>query len=229
MRRKVPDVSADDALIEAADSLALRRWQSSVQIFASSGGAPLVPLGSAVLVQLGGEQFLFSAAHVLAEAKTQKLFVSWVDSGLPVELKQVECLASGHPKLGNHEDDRVDYAVAWIPKIAIPSLDERAVDEGALEVRAPGPQTGYVLLGFPANRTSIDKVREEIEVERKPFVLRPVETAAAYIAAGRYPNQHLLFEWRNEWTTLVGAQHEARALGGASGGAIWQFDLTTPT
>jgi len=80
----------------------------------------------------------------------------------------------------------------------------------------------YLLLGFPANRTDVDRRRNQIDTEHKLWILAEADDPV-YAKMGYDRRTHLLLVWRSIWKSVAG-QHAARNLRGSSGGGIWNFD-----
>jgi hypothetical protein len=215
--------SSDDRLLcEAADCLAQRLWSTSTQVLAwkEHPSSQPRPVGSGVLVRDGQAVYLFSAAHVLAEFKHQPLWT--VSDGDLVRLPDPYRLRlTGTEDMGDHQHDQMDAAVL-LPDSVPPDLRKRALELNEIQPRSAPEGARYLLLGHPANKTEVDRWKQETRSERKPLISREVP-AEDYVKLGYDPRTHLVLGWQNKWRTSTGC-HDARNLEGSSGGGIWCFD-----
>jgi hypothetical protein len=212
-----------DDLIRLTDRLAVNLWPNIVQLFAwnQEMGEKPDAVGSGVLVRYEDRVLVFSAAHVLSRFKTQPV---WIPVGEEVVTFAGEhrYQLSGSPAMGNHDHDPLDAAVCLLPSGSHADLVWRALDLRMIKPFAPTEKTLYLLLGHPANRTSVDRVVKDIASERMPLVF-PELAESDYIRMGYSRDTHLLLRWQKLWKTPTGRRH-ARRLAGSSGGGIWAFD-----
>lgn len=226
-RRKHSLDESETFALKLADKLSPALWTNVVQLFVWDDG-PLSrprPVGSGVLVKRRESVFIFSAAHVLAEFRGKP--ISTLVAGTLVQLEgEYHGYSTGNVDMGNHQTDPVDAAIVRLPQNSPTELMSRALDVSEIQLIVRQEVPRYLLLGLPANRTSVDRVKKEISSEQKALIYSELDERV-YSQIGYDRQTHLVLQWRSRWKDLTGYSG-ARHLAGSSGGAIWCFDLSSP-
>ncbi len=196
-----------------------RMHQATAPVFRESSPGTLESIGSAVLLNLGDEPLVLSAAHVLDDATTDSpLYVGMHDSVRRVEGRWFRTRI---PKSGLRQDDPVDVGIARLPRGALSAFDRdsflsvgelapfRRLDEGSYAVVTGYPckkQRWTRHLEREANLYTITAACSGIEDYRK----LGVDRSHAVV---------LGFDQKRSWTRE--GQRTAPKLKGVSGGGLW--------
>ena len=214
---------SDADVFKCADALADSLWPTATSLFVmeAAPGSRVRSLGSGVLVRALDSVFILSAAHVLAHFKETPI---WLRAG-----RELVCLPgggrfslTGSSAFGDHENDPVDAGVLFLPLGTHDDLLARALNIPKIETESnDSHHQRFLLLGYPANRVSVDRVKMEIRSEEKAYIYTEVPDAV-YLKLGYDKAIHLLLDWKSRLRTPAGSHH-ARSLLGSSGGGIWRF------
>lgn len=183
------------------------------------------PVGSGVVVPIEDRPFIFTAAHVLAEAKTEELWASIGAEGDRRPLPpQTVVRASGDSTKGDHQHDRIDAAVMLVPEQWCDFVPTPVPPLSPPSPVAPGTHglevDRYMVLGFPANRVKWDK--GETTSELRPLVSVEMPDGE-YARLGYSRMDHLLLRDRRRWIRDK-VKVQASCLKGVSGAPIFRFN-----
>jgi hypothetical protein len=177
----------------------------------------LVSTGSAVLLNLGDEPFVLSAAHVLDDATTvTPLYVGTHDS---VRRLEGRWFRTRLPKSGLRQDDPVDVGVVRFPRGAFSDFDR----DSFLSVSELAPfqrlhQGSYaVVTGYPCK-----KQRCIGHLEANLYTITAACSGVEDYRTLGVDRSHAVvlgFDQRRSWTRE--GQRTAPKLKGVSGGGLW--------
>ena len=184
-------------------------------------------VGSCVLVRLGSEVFLFTAAHVLDEPSLLL--------GLPTRFVALEgqALTSTPPAGKGREDDRSDVGVVCVAsglhgvlgETQVLSSSELDVDDRATP---DVPTKHYLVIGYPASRATFNVARRLARFEG--FVLTATSAKLnAYERLGFPEHAHVVLDFDQSSAKSPDGRSTAPKLPGVSGGAIWNLGDATDT
>src|ERR1051326_629248 len=214
------------AAFDLLDSYVSKVDQTTVPIFRQDSTGRLESIGSAVLLALGDEAIVLTAAHVLDEAtETTALLVGSHDSLVRLQGKWFKTPLQ---KGGVRDQDRVDVGAVWLPRSARAKLhDSCLLATGDLALFRPMKHRSYALLaGYPCSKqvsrgqrdleSSLCTVMAECSADEDYAGIGVSSTHAVVLAFDR------MQVWRREGRSI------APKLQGMSGGGLWILQRSTP-
>jgi hypothetical protein len=182
----------------------------------------LHPWGSGVLLRVGDQAFLITAAHVADRATQKHLYLGSSENLVPVEGPQ---FVTNLPPTGARTDDKLDLALIHLTDAVRDQLPEAAF-LGPTELdRDPGPRADEIFLvaGFPHTKQSRRLPGNKLDSSLEGVVARsaPIEE---YAATGVDPALSLLlvYNYKDVWRPTGG--NTAATLRGMSGCGVWVLE-----
>ncbi len=202
-----------------------RILQVTAPIFREPTPGTLESIGSAVLVRMGDEPLVLSAAHVLDDATTETpLYVGTHNSVLLLEGRWFR---TPLPKSGFRVDDHVDVGIARLPSSALASFDDRSfLSINELAPRQTLAQGAYaVISGYPSKKEWAGFLEREANLY---MVIAECSAAEDYsrLEVDRSHAVVLGFD-QKRCRTRQGAT-TAPKLKGVSGGGLWVLRRPEP-
>lgn len=222
-------VAALDARMEAITAWVGAR---TVPLFLIRDGASPDLLGSAILVEMGGEHLLLTAAHVATHPDTAPgmglATPGAADGDAMLVIEQTRVIFSDPGPSGTHDDDPVDVAWLTLPDDHAGKLRSRF---RAIHVHdmAPADALGddamVVTYGFPSVRTQ--RVADGgLSTGGAAHLSRAISNAPT--EAERFDARtQLLVQAHGRGVTRGGRRIESPAPHGMSGGGMWRIGDTT--
>jgi hypothetical protein len=171
-----------------------------------------------VLLRLGNEQFLLTAAHVLDWHQTASLYVGHSR----LESLALDFIAS-KKVAGCRDRDKADFAIAQLPpELAARLGGAKFVTESELsyaDVTTKG--RAFTCLGFPNSKnTKLDRNQRIVTSQMASLTCPPALPKGLLRELGVSGNQHLFLKRKKRSKDLVGNTVASFALPGMSGGAV---------
>jgi len=196
-----------------------RILQVTTPVFREYPSGTLESIGSAILLRVGDEALVLSAAHVLDHAtETSPLYIGSHDSGV---LLQGRWFRTPLPESGQREDDRVDVGCARLLAKAVDSFDHTCFLASAelAPHRILSPGDHVVLSGYPCTKQRwAGKLEREASLYAVIAECSPVEDYGT-LGVDRSHAVVLGFDKRRVRTRHGPAT--APDLWGVSGGGLW--------
>jgi len=182
-------------------------------------------VGSCVLVRLGAEVFLFTAAHVLDEPSLLL--------GLPTGFVGLhgQAIKSTPPADKGREDDRADVGIVCLTSSLHGALGDTPVLSSAeLDVEDQAtperPTQHYLVIGFPSSRATFNVAKRLAKFEG--FVLTAAsKTPEMYQRLGFPEHAHVVLDFDQRSAKSPDGRSIAPKLSGVSGGGIWNLGDAT--
>ena len=209
--------------------LAERLQESVVPLFIGGSDGQLDRIGSCVLVRLDLDLFAFTAAHVILEAASARLFAPSEGRGgklLPLPPCAAHLISSG-----SHND--LDVGVLVPPTRQLGPFQQRVFLAGAEVDQNDRPDdqglaSFYFVLGYSASRTQMKVSRAERHIHQQSFhcSANPVD-AAEYLQEGISQADHVLLDFDYKEIVTGGRRVNPPKLQGVSGGGIFHISRQT--
>ena len=205
---------------------------SIVQILADDERGLPVAHGSALLVASDKCNFLVSAAHVFDPLRKRKRLYFGVGERQQRNLVERSVLLTRPLKGTNRSDDNLDIGVLRMAPHGRPPYP--AIAKAAISIRElNNPPTAvegreYLLVGYPASKTTVHRRRKEILVEPHGIIAGGVKDIGA-INARFDARVHVGLKFnRNDGVALDGRRRTLPKPAGMSGSPIWLFNDPSP-
>lgn len=208
--------------------LAERLQQSVAPLFVTDDCPRPRRIGSCVLVRLETEYYAFTAAHVIEEIGSSRVWAPSTAAGGKL-LPLPGCTAHLSPA-GSHLDVGVLVLTSdnLGPFQEHVFLGDREIDQDDRpDDRVLGPSF-YFVLGYSASRTQVNVSKAEHRIFQKSFhcVTSPV-TPAEYAAEDVAQEDHILLDFDHCEITVGGSRADTQRLQGASGDGIFHIARST--
>lgn len=205
-------------------TLPLRIRRSVIQLFLPSQNDRPDPIGSAVLVDIDGNPFAFTAAHVLALAAGHPF---WSPEGPNEKLAVL-------PVENAWQTEKLDIAVMPLMRMRLEGFGEYTFLNGPNEIdETDRPDDHslhcyYNIFGWPASRSQTKVNHIDRHVSSDPFHLTasPVR-ADVYTKQGASSDDYLLMEFDRKNILLDGKKASPPRPQGCSGGAVFHRSRLT--
>jgi hypothetical protein len=202
-----------------------RLQESVVPLFIDRHGQP-DRIGSCVLVRLDSEFYAFTAAHVIRDASTAKLFAP--SEGRGGKLRPLPPCTVHLNSSGSATD--LDVGVLALEArrlgafqhhvfLASTEIDQEDQPDDQDDLRS-----FYFVLGYSASRTQvkISKAERRIHQQSFRFSTQPVD-AAEYLQERASKSDHILLDFDHKEIRVEGRRASPPKLQGVSGGGIFQI------
>lgn len=205
----------------------LSRVQSAtVPVYLESTPAP-EHIGSGILIRIGDEHFMFTAAHVADFRSSGALYLG----GESFPIRMFGTVTHTKPPHGDRLRDKVDAALIHLSEETTRHLQAHEfLSIGELDVASmPRHDDYYLVAGYPCTQQRFVSNTGMIEALLYPFVAVS-KLEASYTDISLDPNHHILlgFSKKEMWRRDRG-RVTAPDLYGISGGGIWWLpDYTGP-
>lgn len=223
IRRKANDESA-----ERGRRLAERLAYSVLPLFTTCGGTP-DRIGSCVLARIQSKPYALTAAHVLKEARSSRLFAAPGPKGKLSPLPEL-------PRSGGlgFTNGRLDVGILPLDDTRLGPFGQCVFLTGDDEIEdndrsdATGIGEFYFVFGYPASRTQVKVSTAPRHINQRSFQLTtsPPEPAA-YVCERISRSDYILLEFDHKNTVVEGKILAPPKLQGLSGGGIFRFDRRT--
>jgi hypothetical protein len=198
--------------------------ESVVPLFIYRAGQP-DRLGSCVLVLLDSEFYAFTAAHVIQDAGSARLFAPSEGKGGKLQ-PLPPCTA--HLKFSGRHND-IDVGVLALPSSRLGPferhvfLSEREIDLDD-EADDQGLESFYFVLGYSASKTQVTVSRAERRIHQQSFRFstQPVDVAE-YVQERMSKSDHILLDFDHKEIRVEGNRATPPMLQGVSGGGIFHI------
>ena len=199
--------------------------ESVVPLFIYRDGQP-DRIGSCVLVRLDSDFFAFTAAHVIRDAASARLFAPSEGRGgrlLPLP----PCTAHLKSSAGTND---LDVGVLALAARHLGAFQHHVFLAGAEIDQEDQPddeddvRSFYFVLGYSASRTQvkISKAERRIHQQSFRFSTQPVD-AAEYLQERMSRSDHILLDFDHKEIRVEGRPASPPKLQGVSGGGIFQI------
>jgi len=186
-------------------------------------------IGSCVLVRLDSGLFAFTAAHVIREAESARLFAP--SEGRGGKLLPLPPCTAHLSSPATHND--LDVGVLVLPTRQLGPFQQRVFLAGS-EIDhhdRPDDQASasfYFVLGYPASRTQVKVSRAKRHIHQRSFhcATNPVD-AAEYVQEGMSQTDHVLLDFDHKRIAIGGRRVNPPKLQGISGGGVFQISRET--
>ncbi|PMG54159.1 hypothetical protein BCT40_10445 [Vibrio lentus] len=177
-------------------------------------------VGSGVIVELGGEYFIFSASHVFDDIKQFQLLIG-VGNGERLVSLGGERFSSAKGPSGTHKDDPIDASVFHIMSGITESVKERALTEKNLDLGGLDDcKSVFVACGFRVKKSNTDG--NQANAKQECFTSLEYDEAD-YGNVGVERKMHLALAYEAQ-RLLNGAWNKSPKPQGISGGGIFKVD-----
>jgi hypothetical protein len=209
--------------------LAERLQQSVVPLFIGDDRGQPGGIGSCVLVRLDSDFFAFTAAHVIRDAGSSRLWASSEGKGGKL-LPLPQCRAHLSPSR-NHND--LDVGVLVLAARDLGAIQQRAFLTGAEIDQNDQPDDGglasfYIVLGYPASRTQMKVSNATRQIDQKSFhcITHPV-APAEYIQEEMPQSDHILLAFDHKEIVIERRRVNPPRLQGVSGGGVFHISRSS--
>ena len=200
-----------------------RLQESVIPLFIYRDGQP-DRIGSCVLVHLDSEFYAFTAAHVIRDAGSAKLFAPSEGKGGKLQ-PLPPCTA--HLKASGSNND-LDVGVLALPAGRLGAFQHHVflagadIDQEDLPDDQDDLRSFYFVLGYSASRTQVKVSRAERRIHQQSFrcSTQPVDPAE-YVQEGMAKSDHILLDFDHKEIHVEGKRTSPPKLQGVSGGGIF--------
>lgn len=227
LRARLDEASARRS--EKHHLLAKSLQESVVPLFRIDSGSRPDRIGSCVLVRLQSDLFAFTAAHVIREASSARLFAPSEGEGGKL-LPLPSCTAYLGPSIGR---DDFDVGVIALPPshlgpfqkhvfLAETEIDQRNRPDGR------GVDAFYFVLGYPSSLAKVTVSSTKRHIHQRSFQLAtsPVEPGE-YLKEQMSESDHILLDFDHNEIVLGKKKVTPPKLQGVSGGGIFHISRKT--
>lgn len=209
-------------LPQVIDEAAVLLSKFIVPLYATddSGKRPL-PHGTGFFVRAGSDCFLVSAAHVFETLRNVPLYY-YISSTVTRRVTGEVLL---NQWWGDRQDDPVDIGVVKLTSEApppYPDVEKYAMDVSYLQPRLSGQNQNYLILGFPASRTSVNPVKGEIAATAYGYHATSAPQSD-YVALDLIPSENLILplDLKRSVDLITGRHRIFPRPQGMSGSPVW--------
>lgn len=209
--------------------LAERLQESVAPLFIRGTNGRPDRIGSCVFVRLDSGFFAFTAAHVIREANSARLFVPAEGKGgklLPLPPCTAHLSCSESPK-------DLDVGVLVLPAHQLSPFQQRVFLAGADIDQNDQPDdrgfaSFYFVLGYSGSRTQVKVSRAERHIHQRSFhcSTNPVD-AAEYLQEDMSRADHILLDFDHSEIVVGGRRVNPPRLQGVSGGGVFHISRQT--
>lgn len=200
-----------------------RLQESVVPLFIYRAGQP-DRVGSCVLVRLDSEFYAFTAAHVIRDSGSAKLFAP--SEGRGGKLQPLPP-STAHLKSSRGNND-LDAGVLSLPVRRLGAfqhhvfLSDADIDQDDLPDDQDDLRSFYFVLGYSGSRTQVKVSRAERRIHQQSFrcSTQPID-AAEYLQEGMAKSDHILLDFDHKEIHVEGRRASPPKLQGVSGGGIF--------
>jgi hypothetical protein len=214
---------------EERRQLAERLRQSVVPLYIGDDKGRPGLIGSCVLVRLDSGSFAFTAAHVIRDAGSSRLWAPPEGKGGKL-LPLPQCTAHLSPSR-NHND--LDVGVLVLPAGTLGAFAQRVFLTGTEidhedQPDYTGPAAFYFVLGYPALRTQVKVSKATRHIDQKLFHCSTSPVAAAeYLQEEISQSNHILLDFDHKEIVIRGTRVNPPKLQGLSGGGVFHISRNT--
>jgi hypothetical protein len=186
-------------------------------------------IGSCVLVRLDSDLFAFTAAHVIREAASARLFAP--SEGRGGKLLPLPPCTAHLSSSGSYTD--LDVGVLGLPARQLGPFQQRVFLSGAAIDQNDRPDdqglaSFYFVLGYSASRTQVKVSRAERHIHQRSFHCSTSPVAAAEYLQEEMPQaDHILLDFDHKEVVIQGRRVDPTKLQGVSGGGIFHISRET--
>jgi hypothetical protein len=207
--------------------LAQRLQESVVPLFIGDSEGYPDRIGSCVLVRLDSDLFAFTAAHVIRDAGSARLFAP--SEGRGGKLLPLPACTAHLSSPGSHND--LDVGVLVLPGRQLGPFQQRVFLAGAEIDQSDQPDdqglaSFYFVLGYSASRTQVSRTGRHIHQRSFQCATDPVD-AVEYVQEGISQEDHLLLDFDHKAIVVEGRRVNPPKLQGVSGGGVFYFSRGT--
>jgi hypothetical protein len=224
--------SLDEAGARKAEErreLAERLQQSVVPLFIGDAERRPDRIGSCVLVRLESDFFAFTAAHVIRDVGSSRLFAPSEAKGGKL-LPLPPCTACLSPASGRND---LDVGVLVLPASELGVFQQHVfltcaeIDQDD-QPDDEGLGTFYFVLGYSASRTQVKVSKTARHIHQKSFHCATSSAAAAeYLQEEMSQSDYLLLDFDHKNIVIGGKRVNPPKLQGVSGGGIFNISRNT--
>lgn len=188
-------------------------------------GNPVL-LGTAVPVEVSGESFLLSAAHVLDENRDSTLYVFMGEELTP--LIAPDSCTNTLPSMGTREDDPIDIACMRLETETRRALDSVCfLKPRQLEVNeVSGAGCAYTFMGYPHAKNGPRWGKQSLRPDPWSYSC-PSVPKQDYKKLGYSPRTHVIVPFdKRQVLNADGRIVEAPDMKGMSGGPVWRYSAS---
>lgn len=200
-----------------------RLQESVVPLFIYRDGQP-DRIGSCVLVRLDSEFYAFTAAHVIRDAGSARLFAPSEGKGGKLQ-PLPPCTA--HLKSSGGDND-LDVGVLALPAHRLGAFQHHVflagadIDQDDLPDHQDDLRSFYFVLGYSASRTQARVFKAERRIHQQSFrcSTQPVDPGE-YVQEKMAKSEHILLDFDHKEIHVEGRRASPPKLQGVSGGGIF--------
>lgn len=200
-----------------------RLQESVVPLFIYRDGQP-DRIGSCVLVRLDSEFYAFTAAHVIRDAGSARLFAPSEGKGGKLQ-PLPPCTA--HLKSSGGDND-LDVGVLALPAHRLGAFQHHVflagadIDQDDLPDHQDDLRSFYFVLGYSASRTQVRVFKAERRIHQQSFrcSTQPVD-AGEYVHEKMAKSEHILLDFDHKEIHVEGRRASPPKLQGVSGGGVF--------
>jgi hypothetical protein len=210
---------------EEQQLLAERLQETVVPLFIGDSDGQPDRIGSCVLVRLDSDFFAFTAAHLIRDAASARLFAP--SEGRGGKLLPLPPCTAHLSSPGRHND--LDVGVLVLPARQLGPFQNRVFLAGTEIDQDDRPDdqglaSFYFVLGYSASRTQVKVSRAHCHIHQRSFhcSTNPVD-AAEYLQEEISQADHLLLDFDHKETVIGGRRVNPPRLQGVSGGGVFHI------
>ena len=209
--------------------LAERLQESVVPLFIGDSDGQPDRIGSCVLVRLDSDFFAFTAAHVIRDAASARLFAP--SEGRGGKLLPLPPCTAHLSSPGRHND--LDVGVLVLPARQLGPFQKRVFLAGTEIDQNDRPDdqglaSFYFVLGYSASRTQVKVSRAQRHIHQRSFhcSTNPVD-ADEYLQEGMSQADHVLLDFDHKEIVIEERRVNPPKLQGVSGGGVFHISGET--
>lgn len=200
-----------------------RLQESVVPLFTYRDGQP-DRVGSCVLVRLDSQFYAFTAAHVIRDTGSARLFAPSEGKG-----GKLQPLPACTPYLkSSGGDNDLDVGVLALPAHRLEAFQHHVflagadIDQDDLPDDHDDLRSFYFVLGYSASRTQVKVSKAERRIHQQSFrcSTQPVD-ASEYVQEKMANSEHILLDFDHKEIHVEGRRASPPKLQGVSGGGIF--------
>lgn len=207
-------------LIEKAADAVLRVASTCViPLFGEDKRGRPDPIGSGVLLEIEGESFLVTAAHVYDHIESSPLYIG--DPNTPQIVGEFNVTAAPN---GNRHQDRIDFAFTQINKENIKKLRVfKPVKLNVHQNHTVNQSSWYTITGYPVSKAKkhLDPVHQKFFPQLSRYSNYPIIDSDVYRTLGLRMDTHIIISHGKFSTAADGTRVKSFKMNGMSGGPIF--------